>query len=110
MIAREVHAKTILSKSKVFDCTFNPYIGCERGCTYCYARFNMRYTGHKEKRGEFVHAKINAPYLSARARYTIPFETSTSMGPFLCYAALVAAFGAVISFVRHRKNRESPAA
>ncbi|MGD0029623.1 MAG: PKD domain-containing protein [Candidatus Bathyarchaeia archaeon] len=42
--------------------------------------------------------------------YSIPFETSTSMGPFACYGAFVAAFGAVISFVRHKKKRESPAA
>jgi DNA repair photolyase len=66
MIVREVHSKTILSKSKVFDYTVNPYIGCERGCTYCYARFMKRYTGHREKWGEFVDAKINAPYLLAQ--------------------------------------------
>ncbi len=63
MIVKEVHAKTILSKSKVFDYSVNPYIGCERGCTYCYARFMKRYTGHKEEWGEFVDAKINAPSL-----------------------------------------------
>lgn len=66
MIVREVHAKTILSKSKVFDRTVNPYIGCERGCTYCYTRFMKRYTGQEEKRGEFVDSKINAPYLLGR--------------------------------------------
>jgi DNA repair photolyase len=63
MIVKEVHAKTILSKSKVFDYTVNPYIGCEHGCTYCYARFMKRFTGHTEKWGEFVDAKINAPSL-----------------------------------------------
>jgi len=63
MIVKEVHAKTILSKSKVFDYTINPYIGCEHGCTYCYARFMKRYTGHKEEWGEFVDAKINAANL-----------------------------------------------
>jgi hypothetical protein len=42
--------------------------------------------------------------------YSIPFETSTSMGPFACYGAFVAAFGAVISFARHKKKRESMAA
>lgn len=63
MIVKEVLAKTILSKSKVFDYTVNPYIGCEHGCTYCYARFMKRYTGHREKWGEFVDAKINAPKL-----------------------------------------------
>jgi DNA repair photolyase len=63
MIVREVQAKTILSRSKVFDYTVNPYIGCEHGCTYCYARFMKRYTGHKEPWGEFVEAKINAANL-----------------------------------------------
>jgi DNA repair photolyase len=63
MIVKEVNAKSILSKSKVFDYTINPYTGCEHGCTYCYARFMKRYTGHKEEWGEFVDAKINAPSL-----------------------------------------------
>ena len=61
MIVKEVKAKTIiLSKSKVFDYTVNPYIGCEHGCTYCYARFMKRYTGHKEEWGGFVAVKTNA--------------------------------------------------
>lgn len=63
MIVKEVYAKTILSKSKVLDYTINPYIGCEHGCTYCYARFMKRFTGHKEKWGEFVDVKINAANL-----------------------------------------------
>jgi len=66
MIVKEVYAKTILSNSKVFDYTINPYIGCEHGCTYCYARFIKRFTGHKEGWGEFVDAKINAASLLAR--------------------------------------------
>lgn len=63
MIVKEVYARSILSKSKVFDYTVNPYIGCEHGCTYCYARFMKRYTRHKEEWGEFVDAKINAANL-----------------------------------------------
>ena len=63
MIVKEVYAKSILSKSKVFDYSVNPYIGCEHGCTYCYARFMKRYTGHNEEWGEFADAKINAPSL-----------------------------------------------
>jgi len=60
MIIREIYAKSILSKSKVFDYVINPYIGCQHGCTYCYARFIKRFTGHKEPWGEFVDVKINA--------------------------------------------------
>ena len=63
MIIKEVCAKTILSKSKVSDYTINPYIGCEHACTYCYARFMKRFTGHKERWGQFLDVKINAPSL-----------------------------------------------
>jgi len=66
MIAKEIHAKSILSRSRVFDYTVNPYVGCEHGCTYCYARFMKRFTGHKEAWGEFVDVKINAPTLLQR--------------------------------------------
>ena len=63
MIVGEVNAKTILSKSKVFDYTINPYIGCEHDCTYCYARFMRRFTNHQEEWGKFVDAKVNAATL-----------------------------------------------
>jgi len=63
MIIREVYAKTILSKSKVADYTINPYIGCEHGCTYCYARFMKRFTGHREQWSTFVDVKTNAATL-----------------------------------------------
>lgn len=66
MIFREVYARSILSKSQVFDYVVNPYIGCLHNCVYCYARFMRRFTGHKEPWGEFVDAKINAPALLKR--------------------------------------------
>jgi len=66
MIIKEVYAKTILSKSKVSDYAINPYIGCEYGCTYCYARFMKRFTGHMEKWGRFVDIKTNAADLLQR--------------------------------------------
>jgi len=66
MIVKEVYVKTILSKSKVSDYTINPYIGCEHGCTYCYARFMKRFTGHREKWGRFVDVKVNAARLLQR--------------------------------------------
>jgi DNA repair photolyase len=56
----EVHSKTILSKSKVYDYVINPYVGCQHACTYCYARFMKRFSGHKEPWGQFVDVKINA--------------------------------------------------
>lgn len=59
---KEMRAKSVLNKSKIFDYCLNPYTGCQIGCRYCYARlFMRRYSGHKEAWGEFVDAKINAP-------------------------------------------------
>jgi DNA repair photolyase len=66
MIVREIYARSILSKSKVFDYVVNPYIGCQHGCTYCYARFMKRFSGHKEPWGQFVDVKVNAPELLQR--------------------------------------------
>lgn len=66
MVIREVLVRGVLSKSKVFDYVVNAYVGCEHGCTYCYARFMKRFTGHAEPWGEFVDVKINAPALLRR--------------------------------------------
>jgi DNA repair photolyase len=63
LIVREVRAKSVLSKSKVYDYVINPYVGCQHGCSYCYARFMKRFTGHKEPWGDFVDVKVNAPDL-----------------------------------------------
>ena len=60
---KEIHSKSILSSSQVYDYTINPYIGCQHGCSYCYAKFMKRFTGHKEPWGDFVDVKINAPDL-----------------------------------------------
>ncbi|MDQ7840132.1 MAG: radical SAM protein [bacterium] len=53
----------MLSLSKVYDYAVNPYTGCQHACSYCYARFMKRVTGHGEPWGEFVDAKINAAVL-----------------------------------------------
>jgi DNA repair photolyase len=66
MIIREIEAKSILSKSQIYDYTVNAYVGCQFSCAYCYARFMKRYTGHSEPWGKFVDVKINAPELLAR--------------------------------------------
>jgi DNA repair photolyase len=60
-----IKAKNILSRSQVYDYALNPYVGCQHDCLYCYAKFMKRFTGHKEKWGEFVDVKINAPELLA---------------------------------------------
>ena len=61
---REIRAKSILNKSKIYDYCVNPYTGCQVNCRYCYARlFMRRYSGHEEPWGEFVDFKVNAPEL-----------------------------------------------
>ena len=63
LVVQEILAKTILSVSKIYPYVINPYTGCQHGCSYCYARFMKRVTGHKEPWGEFVDVKINAAEL-----------------------------------------------
>jgi DNA repair photolyase len=66
MIVREVPARSVLSSSKIHEYTVNPYTGCQHGCSYCYARFMKKYSGHPEPWGEFVDVKVNAPDLLRR--------------------------------------------
>lgn len=66
MKVTEIHAKTILSPSQIYTYVINPYVGCQYACSYCYARFMKRFSGHKEPWGEFVDVKINAPDLLPR--------------------------------------------
>jgi len=66
MIIKEVHPKTILSASQVYPYVINPYTGCQHGCSYCYARFMKRFTGHIEPWGQFVDVKVDAPDLLRR--------------------------------------------
>jgi DNA repair photolyase len=66
MIIKEIQSKTILSASQVYPYVINPYTGCQHNCTYCYARFMKRFTGHKEPWGQFVDVKVNAPDLLRR--------------------------------------------
>lgn len=61
MKVKEIEAKSVLNKSKIFDYCVNPYTGCQINCRYCYARlFMKRYSGHREPWGDFVDIKINA--------------------------------------------------
>jgi len=64
----EVKAKSVLHKTKIpgADWATNHYSGCMHGCIYCYARFICRWRKQKEKWGEFVDVKINAPELINR--------------------------------------------
>jgi DNA repair photolyase len=63
MNIKEIYSKSILSLSKVYPYVINPYVGCQHNCSYCYARFMKKYTGHKEPWGQFVDVKVNASEL-----------------------------------------------
>ncbi len=63
MVVKEIRAKAILSTSKVYSYAVNPYVGCQHSCSYCYARFMRKLTGHREPWGGFVDVKVNAPEL-----------------------------------------------
>ncbi len=68
MHVREISSKSILTKTGIggYDFCINPYVGCAHGCTYCYASFMKRFTGHPEPWGEFVDVKINAPQVLSK--------------------------------------------
>jgi len=78
LVIREIRVKSIIVKSRLPDGDFviNPYIGCQHGCVYCYARFMKRFTGHHEPWGRFVDVKINAPDL-------IPVRTDKFKGKLI---------------------------
>lgn len=61
----EIHPKSVLTPSKIYDYGLNPYVGCQHGCRYCYARFMRRFSGHSEPWGDFVDVKLSAPDLLA---------------------------------------------
>jgi len=68
MIKRDILVKTVLTKTGIegYDYCINPYVGCAHGCSYCYATFMKRFTGHLESWGEFVDVKVNAPEVLRR--------------------------------------------
>jgi len=63
MIVREIQARSILVRSKIYDYVINPYAGCQHACTYCYAHFMKRFSGHQEPWGQYVDVKVNAAEL-----------------------------------------------
>jgi len=64
----DIKAKRIFHKTKIpgADWSINYYRGCTHGCIYCYLKFICRWRKQKEKWGEFIDVKINAPELVAK--------------------------------------------
>lgn len=63
LTVKEIECKSILNRSGLADYALNPYVGCEHGCRYCYGRFMVRFTKHRESWGRFVDVKVNAPWV-----------------------------------------------
>ena len=63
VLVRDIQAKSILSASKIYPYVINPYVGCQHACSYCYARYMKKFTGHSEPWGTFVDVKVNAARL-----------------------------------------------
>jgi DNA repair photolyase len=62
MVTNEIRCKSLLNPSKLAVYCINPYVGCQHGCTYCYANpITRRFSRHSEPWGEFIDVKINAP-------------------------------------------------
>ncbi len=56
-----VRVKSALSKSGLpdLDYSLNPYVGCQHGCLYCYAREYTKYREVVERWGSLVYVKEN---------------------------------------------------
>src|SRR3970040_3006579 len=57
-----MESRSIISKTGIscFDYVINCYRGGSFGCLHCYASFMKKFTGHKEKWGDFVDVKVNS--------------------------------------------------
>lgn len=76
LASREILCKSLITPSGLADYCINPYVGCEHGRRYCYARYMKRFTGHTEPWGEFVDVRINAPEVIEREVHRKPRGSS----------------------------------
>ena len=61
MTVREVVCKSALTRTGIPGARYalNPYTGCAHACVYCYASFMTRFSGHTDRWGTWVDAKVN---------------------------------------------------
>jgi DNA repair photolyase len=68
----QINARSIFSPATGFirrggfDWTCNPYLGCNFGCTYCYAMFLPQNRRPREEWGKWFQAKVNAVELARK--------------------------------------------
>jgi DNA repair photolyase len=58
--------------------SINPYVGCEFGCTYCYARDTHRYAVERAERryGEQAHGEALPPWLAFEKRILVKTDVA----------------------------------
>jgi len=58
---RDVVCKSAMTRTGIPGAAYalNPYTGCAHACVYCYASFMTRFSGHTERWGTWVDAKVN---------------------------------------------------
>ena len=61
MTVRDVVCKSAMTRTGIPGAAYalNPYTGCAHACVYCYASFMTRFSGHTERWGTWVDAKVN---------------------------------------------------
>lgn len=65
--ARQILAKGV-GRTEAYDFTLNPYVGCQFGCSYCYAAFFVPDEKKAREWGRWVEVKENALELLRRRR------------------------------------------
>lgn len=61
MTVRDVVCKSAMTRTGIsgVEYAINPYTGCAHACVYCYASFMTRFSGHTDRWGTWVDAKVN---------------------------------------------------
>ena len=61
MTVRDVVCKSAMTRTGIPGAAYalNPYTGCAHACVYCYASFMTRFSGHTDRWGTWVDAKVN---------------------------------------------------
>jgi len=117
LMSQDIRIREIECKSAIGKCGFpggglciNPYVGCGHSCVYCYSRFMKRFTGHTEKWGTFIDARINIGQVLEKQMRSSRFRgqqiyISTVTDP---YQTVEGRYGLTRSILKVLLNHENP--